>query len=648
MTREEMLARKKQLDAWKLEWAIWNIDKATSQTLDQRMTKARELHSWPVDVNKAFENKWLADVQVAPIQETPKVTSNWAMSNDMTPIYSPEKKTTPIKTTPVQETEMDKITVEGAQVDLDQKKVDIKKISDEEKRAKIEADNLNADPEYIFWQIQAWLPISPEVKKMASYKQATSRLNDFNRYNWMTASQLSNEIASQWLLPWTNAYNDLMKADPQKIKTAESAAAMATLYDKEDKDTDDWQSIISKYILENFIWDTDSLKWAISESEEANRLNDTITEKRSEVDALKDQIDNAEEDILKELEWTWATSAYKNALVADRLKWLYRQYSLKTLDYNSSVWQLKQVTDDIKYEYEESEKKQTEWLKALQMAYWLAQEAQVAPVTANWTKLDDYTLYDRNTWETKRVWDVWTPTWMISRWWSTWISTWWWTYTTPEWEVKAVSTPAQHWVDSWNSWTMDIETILTKIWSSNASLPLKNEVMEIISSQWWVAWRSETDPAVEQMKAFKNRVWALIDNQVQLENVSWAIQFSPWDSLTKKKQDYLWEVQYILDSKTLQDFIALKAQWATFWALSNEELKMLQASSSLLAWRAVRDDWTITWFDMSEAKFKEELEVLKTWYNKIINSMTWAWVDKWVSKQTTPWTTPWNDPLWLF
>jgi len=90
---------------------------------------------------------------------------------------------------------------------------------------------------------------------------------------------------------------------------------------------------------------------------------------------------------------------------------------------------------------------------------------------------------------------------------------------------------------------------------------------------------------------------------------------SPWDSMTKKKQDYLGKIQNLLDNKTMEDFISLKAQGATFGALSNEELKMLQASSSILASRAEKDEsGNITGFNMSEKAFRTELNKLKTLY----------------------------------
>lgn len=67
------------------------------------------------------------------------------------------------------------------------------------------------------------------------------------------------------------------------------------------------------------------------------------------------------------------------------------------------------------------------------------------------------------------------------------------------------------------------------------------------------------------------------------------MQTSPWDTLTSGKQDFLGKIQYVLESKTLQNLIDAKASGATFGALSEAELKMLQASAGSLASNAVRD-----------------------------------------------------------
>lgn len=126
--------------------------------------------------------------------------------------------------------------------------------------------------------------------------------------------------------------------------------------------------------------------------------------------------------------------------------------------------------------------------------------------------------------------------------------------------------------------------------------------------------------------------WWITDtsNESLAEDVSGGIQFSPWDSLTWKKQQFLRKVQFILDDQTLQQLIDIKAQGWTFGALSEKELTMLQKSSSLLNSAANRDEaWNITWFTMDEKEFKDTLKWLVEHYDKSIKNLTWAEEQTW-------------------
>lgn len=130
---------------------------------------------------------------------------------------------------------------------------------------------------------------------------------------------------------------------------------------------------------------------------------------------------------------------------------------------------------------------------------------------------------------------------------------------------------------------------------------------------------------VKQVKSLRDSVSDLLkkENSDYLDDVSGGFQFSPWDSLTKNKQDYLGKVQFVLESKTLQNLIDAKAQGATFGALSEAELKMLQSSASVLTNRAIKDEnGNITGFNMSEKAFKKELENLNKLYSDNVSRMT--------------------------
>ena len=205
---------------------------------------------------------------------------------------------------------------------------------------------------------------------------------------------------------------------------------------------------------------------------------------------------------------------------------------------------------------------------------------------------------------------------------------------------KEVSANAKSWVDAWDKWTMDLETILTKIGSAKESAPLKNEVMQYVASRWGVAYRPPTDSNVVELKKKISELDQLIANDEQMENVSWIWQMSPWDTLTSKKQDYLSRVDNILQWNVLQKLIDAKAAWATFGALSDAELKMLQSTSSALMGSALKDKDKVTWFDISTPEMKRQLELLRDGYAASIAKMTGA--NQWQTK-SAPVSSPVYD-----
>jgi len=130
---------------------------------------------------------------------------------------------------------------------------------------------------------------------------------------------------------------------------------------------------------------------------------------------------------------------------------------------------------------------------------------------------------------------------------------------------------------------------------------------------------------LDKVNKLKTQVeWLLSEENAEaLSNSVWTIQtaMSPWT--IRDKEAYLANIQNFLDWKTLQNLIDVKAEWATFGALSNEELRMLQNSASALNQLALREDDDdpnrITWFRGSEANFKRKVKETVDEYEKIIN-----------------------------
>lgn len=85
------------------------------------------------------------------------------------------------------------------------------------------------------------------------------------------------------------------------------------------------------------------------------------------------------------------------------------------------------------------------------------------------------------------------------------------------------------------------------------------------------------------------------------------------------KSDFIAKVQRLLSEKTLQSLIDAKANGATFGALSEGELKLLQqAASNIGTWAVKDDEGNIIGYNVSEKAFKEEINRIKGDYENLL------------------------------
>jgi len=549
MTREELLARKKLMDegrtAEQAEQAF--NTQATANVPTQAVEAPTNIVSPTQKVEEAVQT--VSQVQ-EPVQTTPTPAVSPARQELLDRKAKLDAWNLPWAiwaqdtATVWQFQDLDKIKAESEQFKLEQEKIKAESERTRQEELKKQQDQFNQDVTSIYSKIQSWVPVDMQVQETPAYKQANLRANEFNKYNSMTTSQLSNAISEKSLLPWTDLYNDLLKTSPEKIREAESMSTISNMLSKEKKTTEDYQEIISKYILQNFIWDTDSLQWAISANPEVNRLNTTLTESKTELDTLKDQIDNAEDDILEELKWTWATTAYKNALVADRLKDLYRAYSVKSSEYNNIAWQLQQTTENIKTEYEQTEANQKNALEALQTLYWMSlQEREYEDQQSQ--ILRDY-QFDQQELQAK----YWEPT------------TW-----------------------AWSTvWTLDFsqdQDLITKyIWEASFKnnnptwitfWAMSNELKQMFDEAWINYWEWTARPAAEWWNYVK---FATVDDWLNAYRIALTQR---WDDIYSRLKAWVWTAEWDSYATNLMNQAWIE-KWAKFSEISEDQLQELMAA----------------------------------------------------------------------
>lgn len=92
-----------------------------------------------------------------------------------------------------------------------------------------------------------------------------------------------------------------------------------------------------------------------------------------------------------------------------------------------------------------------------------------------------------------------------------------------------------------------------------------------------------------------------------------------WDQLGNK-DDFLGKAENLISKKALENLIESKQQGATFGALSEKEMAILNSAATTLgAWSKSDDNNNLQYFDISQSKFKEELQKMIDDYKELID-----------------------------
>ncbi len=146
----------------------------------------------------------------------------------------------------------------------------------------------------------------------------------------------------------------------------------------------------------------------------------------------------------------------------------------------------------------------------------------------------------------------------------------------------------------------------------------------------------------------RDRVQGLIDNTVGIETTSGIVK-APWlsgifsspfsankdTSLIGKvgrflppvamvqnvsaRDDFLADASYVIKNLTLEKFLELKAQGATFGAMSEEEWRVIGSSASELSAMAIEENGVLKGFRGSEEKVAQELQEIYDTYQTVID-----------------------------
>jgi hypothetical protein len=91
-----------------------------------------------------------------------------------------------------------------------------------------------------------------------------------------------------------------------------------------------------------------------------------------------------------------------------------------------------------------------------------------------------------------------------------------------------------------------------------------------------------------------------------------------FDRLTGQRQDFIAGVEQLLSGLSLESLIDAKSRGATFGALSNREMNILSSAATKIGtWRREDKRGNVTHYNVSEKKFKEELDSISKVFKRI-------------------------------
>lgn len=182
--------------------------------------------------------------------------------------------------------------------------------------------------------------------------------------------------------------------------------------------------------------------------------------------------------------------------------------------------------------------------------------------------------------------------------------------TTP---ITPVNSIAVNWAENIRDGKAKLSDITSEVEKSNPGL--KSEVNSILKSlppsERQINEAKDFVKKLKELKDSSGLKYAVGPNWVTRGMVGIGGAFGA-------KDDFLGKAQTLISKKALGALIEAKSQGATFGALSDAELALLKSSGTTLGAWANEKNEKITGFDISEKKFKEELDNMITEYEKII------------------------------
>lgn len=510
-----------------------------------------------------------------------------------------------------------------------------------------------------------------QVQDTEEWQKAQERYGIYNLYSWLTNNQLSSAIITWQLLPWTQAYEDLMKNPIQaerlnKINQENLIKWTTTNQDKaQEVKTDE---ILNKNTV-TINWTKKTIAqamedWDISEQEyndltnttEYTKALDDYYKKKDEADKLQANYDAVRANIEKKTKWTWILKGDLEIMIANAQEALLWPLNLAITLSNNALGKSTQLKNnatalfDINYKnykdqqtraqqladteseraYNEQQAVKTAEQQAKQTAQEFANQKELLQIQQDykdkaietslidlWTKR---ALINNKTWETIASYDIWqTPTTTES-----------WTklddntlYNQVTWEIQKV------WA---TSWSIDKQTATTKYWTTPAVRNF-NPGNITDTAFWWqkVSWERFTVfntpqewfnalvSKIENIQAWNSKVYS--PDMTLLQYISKYAPASDNNNPTAYANSIAKDL-WVTTSTKIKDLDATKLASAHAKHEDRNSYKMLQD-----LW-IINADWTTwtpqTW--VNNALLSSYREYVEDWKVPAKYVLEWLWI----------------------
>ena len=183
--------------------------------------------------------------------------------------------------------------------------------------------------------VSVWDPKSIE------FRQAQARVNTFKKFSTYDTASLATSLSSGDLLVGTRAYNDLV-SDPTMSAKIQKAQAfnkwevdLVKVGETQMANVLAQNPTVANALDDNFISQDEYNK--LTNNAEVSAQGKLVETNKTKYETIKAKYDAVEDEVDSEFTWKEVTDSFKAKIVADRRKWMYKDYQIASLEYQNSL-----------------------------------------------------------------------------------------------------------------------------------------------------------------------------------------------------------------------------------------------------------------------------------------------------------------------